>query len=505
MLSRKPLFHSVLGSMITSAVLFSAVPLLTPHIASAQIFFSTQSRSSDRDGRIGESDIKSLVQTLGLDSDQEALVRGLYEGHRSAWDDAARERRESIQALFQDGQKADGSPDMTRKLLDIRKQWDAKRDQLENDFLESVKGIVDDHQLANWPRFERDRRRHARQATQSALGGEGVDLIDIAESIDLADEALASLAPVSDVYAEELDLAIADRARAFEAVEKQTAPPPDGDFSGLDLDALRKAQEKLQEQHKAVRAVNERYAALFSSQLTAEDAQNFMALYRERSFPSVFRPTAADRYIKEVRALGTLNEEQLRSLDSIDGDFGRQVSTINDQLVQIIRQEEEKIDEPGMFFGAGPGGGNGGTFGFASKTTSDDSGGSGVSVGLVIATTTSVAPDSAPATPPGQPVRVQPAQPAQPVISIPGSESEADTPRGKLNKSKKDLVDRTIEAVAALLTPEQLALAPKPDELARLAPEEQMRRMVEQALQNAVITTGDGDQGITITIGGDQK
>lgn len=502
MISRKSSIHNVLGSMITSTILFGAAPLLSPHIAGAQMIFSTQSRSSDRDGRIGEGDIKSLVQTLGLDSDQEALVRGLYEGHRAAWDDADQERRESIQALFQDGQKADGSPEMTRKLIGIRKQAQVTRDRLENDFFESVKGIITTDQLANWPRFERDRRRHSMQAMHSALGGESVDLIDVSESIDLSKQALSRLDPVSSVYAEELDLAIVDRARAFEAVEKQTTPPDNGDFAGLDLEAVKKAQDKLHEKRCAVREVNERYAALFSSQLTAEDAQNFNALYLERSFPSVYRPTAADRYIKQVRALETLNEEQLRALDSIDEDYGRQVGIINDQLVQIIRQDEEKVDEPGMFFGGSTPGGAA-NVGVAIGSKASDGEGSGATVGVFI----TAVQDEKSSGPPsgGQTHQIRAAQPLQPIVLTSGNDPQDDSPQGKLRKSKSELVDRTIEAVAALLSPEQLALAPKPDELARLAPEEQMRRMVEKALQNAVFELSeDGSSGVTFTIGGDK-
>ncbi len=495
MISRKSSIQRALGSMVAGVLLVAGAPLLFTPDASAQIVsFQMGSRSPDRDGQLDETDIKSLVKTLRLDADQEALVQALYEGHRSAWDEATTAHQEAVKALIEGEQNAGRPRDIARKMLSVQKQWRTTQDQLENNFLESVRGIVSTDQLANWPRFERDRRRHSLQAKQAALGGEGVDLIDVAESIDLADEALSRLEPVSNVYAEELDLAIADRTRAIEAVEKQTTPPEGEDPGAIDLEAVKKAQEKLHEKHTAVREVNQRYAALFSGQLSPEDAERFMDLYMERSFPGVYRPTAADRYIRQVRALETLNEEQVRALDVIDADYQRLVSMINDQLVQIIRQDEEKVEEPGMIFS----GGDGDSVGYAVRSGVQDRGGSGVAVGLVISSA-QVEIANTPVN--GQTHQVQS---AQPMLIGPGNEAQDDSPQGKLKKSKTELVDRTIDAVAALLSPDQLALAPRPDELQRLEPEEQMRRMLEQALQNAVFTTGDGDQGITITIGGDK-
>jgi len=499
MLSRKPSIHSVLGSLVAGTILLGAVAWLTPQAAHAQSFtFQTSSRIGEGDGRIGESDIRSLVKALKLDADQEALVRALYEGHRSAWDEATAEHRQATKALFEGGQDSGKQRDIARKMQGMRKQWQATRDQLESEFLGSVKDIVSSDQLANWPRFERDRRRHSRQAMQSSLGGEGVDLIEVSESINLADEAMSRLEPVSAMYAEELDLAIADRTRATEALEEQTTPPEGGDFTAIDGDAMQQAQAKLHEKHLAVRDVNERYAALFSGQLRDEDAQNFMSLYLERSFPSVYRPTAADRYLKVVGALDSLNEEQVRALDSIDSEYERQVGIINDQIVLLIRQEEDKAEQPGFLIGTGPEDGHFDTFAVASKPSGDGAAGE-FSIGMVIATTASASSDPGP--PAGGEMRRLHAAP--PVITVPGRGAEDDSPRGKLKKSKGDLVDRTIEAVAALLSPEQLALAPKPDALQRLAPEEQMRRMVERALENAVFeVSGDGEPGVTITVGG---
>ncbi len=494
MLARKLNAHNVLGSIIGGALLLGALPTFVPTTASAQVFqFSTSSRIGDSDEQVSERDVDSLVQTLHLDADQEALVRSLYEGHRSAWKDASAAHRAQIKAIFETNRESNNWSDVAKKTRELSKQWKTTSDALEKDFLESVKGIATDDQMNNWPRFERDRRRRVLLNTQSAIAGEGVDLVDIAESIELAPDTLEQIQPATNVYGEEIDMAIADRTRAIEALEKESTPATEGDIESIDFEAVKDLRSRLHDKRIAVRDLNERYAALFCGQLSAVDAQRFMTEYKMRCFPRVYRPTAADRYIKTVRSLETLNEEQVRALDSIEDDYTRQVGGINDQLAQLIREQEDTNEDSPMFFGGGadvlpppP----------PPARTGDQSDEQSVSVGMVFVARGSDGQDG-PALVGGQVIQAAPVQTA---ISFPSAEPEDDSPRGKLNKAKRELVNRTIDAVAALLNPEQLALAPKPDEMQRLAPEERLGHQLQKALENAVIeASGDDGQQITIT------
>ncbi len=496
MVARKLNAHNVLGSILSGAVLLGALPALSPSSARAQVFeFSTSSSVRDSGARISERDIDALIETLHLDADQEALVRALYEGHRSAWSDASAEHRAQVTAIFEANRESNDWTSVARKTREVSKQWKATSEALEQNFLDSAKSVATDEQLQNWPRFERDRRRRTLLSTQSAIAGEGVDLVDVAESVELAPETLDQIQPVANVYGDEIDTAIADRTRAIEALEKKSTPATEGDFASIDFEAVKDLRSRLHDKRIAVRDLNERYAALFCGQLSADDAQLFMSEYKMRCFPRVYRPTAADRYIKTVRSLDTLNEEQLRALDSIEGDFTRQVGGINNQLAQVIREQDNQNKDHPMFLGGGadllpplpP----------PPARTGDQTGDQPVSVGMLFVTAGTDGGQDGPAFVGGQVIQAAPAQTA---VSFPSAEPEDDSPRGKLNKSKRELVNRTIEAVAALLTPEQLALAPKPDEMQRLAPEERLGRQLQKALENAVIeSTGDDGQQITIT------
>lgn len=489
---------SVLGVVVAGSLLIPVVPLVGPSSAMAQaVSFQTSPRSGTQRG-IDERDVDSLVKCLDLSADQQALVDALYEGHRSAYGDASRAHRESLQSMYADQKEKRDWRAIAGKTREVQKQWKQTSEALERDFFDSVKSIATADQLANWPRFERDRRRRTLLGAHAALAGEGVDLIDLSESIELSPETLAQLGPVSNVYAEELDLALADRSRALTALDEASHPAVDGDFGSIDFEAVQERQQRLHEKRRGLRDVNERYAALFSSQLTALDAQRFTQLYKERCFPRVYRPTAANRYIDVVREVESLNDEQRRALESIEGDFHHQLAPINDQLASLIREEQEESGGQGMFFGGGdldldldmlppPPVPQGGETGDGEPT-----------VGVFVVATRAEPTGEAEIRTGG---RIIEAAPTPSIIAFPSGEREDDSPRGKLNKSKRELVSRTIDAVAGLLTPEQLAAAPKPDELQRLSPEARMQRAVERALENAVITVGgDGEQEISITV-----
>lgn len=491
--AEKLMAHSVLRTVAALAVAAGGLTLLATRQTDAQVItLGASSRAPARAGGVTDRDRDALISTLGLDKSQEELVRALHEGHRAAWDEAREAHREQTQATFQAAKASGDFQSLGSKMRTAQQEWTRQNAALEEEFFTNVKGLLGDDQLAAWPRFERDRRRRTLLATQSRLSGEGVDLIDVADSIDLAAETLARLEPVSEQYASEADLGIAERTRAIEAVEKAMEPAMEGSPEEVDPAAIEELRLKLHGRRLALRDLHARYATLFESHLTEQQAASFREQFRLRSFPRIYRPTAADRYLEQIEGLDSLNEEQQRSLAGLSGDFGRQVGLINDQLAEIVRSEEESPPGAGGFFGEGP---SGLIFGDEAGPQIELDAGESQSAVLVMRSELVAAPPQ-----PG--VRTTRPEPATPQIFTFGAPAEdEDSPRGKLSRSKRDLVSRTIESAYALLTPEQQALAPKPDDDQRLSPEERVQHRLRRALEGAVIeTSGEGGQNITITV-----
>ena len=136
--------------------------------------------------------------------------------------------------------------------------------------------------------------------------------------------------------------------------------------------------------------------------------------YLQRAYRGIYSPTRADSYLETVRKSGNLNEAQLRAIDAINQDFQGQTDAINRQLADF--QKKRELENQQQVFhqltqmaqgGFGPGQRGGGR---------PDFGGGG-----------------------------------------------AEDPRTQLMQQKNDLVESTLTSVTALLSPEQLALVPKPE------------------------------------------
>ncbi len=492
MAAEKFMVHSVLRTAATLVLATGGPALLPAPQAQAQVItLQSSSQAPARSGGVTDRDRDALISTLRLDPSQEELVRALHEGHRSVWEEARAAHRERAQETMRQAKESGDFQSLPGKMRQAQQEWVTQSKALEEEFFASVRGLLSDEQLGAWPRFERDRRRRTLLATQSRLSGEGVDLIDLAEAIEIDPQALERLQPVSEQYANEADLAIAERTRAIEAVEKEMDSARNGAPEELDPAALEELRHRLHARRIVLRDLHARYASLFESHLTEEQAASFREEFRLRSFPRIYRPTAADRYLDQIESLETLSEDQQQAFSALAGEFERQVGLINDQIAAIVRTEEESQRVDGAFFGSD---GVGAFFDDGALAPTE------VRVGEQHSAVFVTRAEAVEVTSHGpRPVRSEPVMPQ--VVTFGAPPEDEDSPRGKLNRSKRDLVARTIESAYALLTPEQQALLPKPDESQLLSPEERAQRRLRKALEGAVFeTVGEGGQSITITV-----
>jgi hypothetical protein len=87
-----------------------------------------------------------------------------------------------------------------------------------------------------------------------------------------------------------------------------------------------------------------------------------------------------------------------------------------------------------------------------------------------------------------------------PPVIMPGLDrAHPDSPQGRLESNKRELLQRTVDAVFAVLTPAQQAKLPKPSPREMLSREERMRQVMEKAFREAVITRND-DGSITFEL-----
>ncbi len=371
---------------------------------------------------INDGEIDRMVEALGLDDSQISIVDALYDGFRDAYETASDDSRQRMREAFQQMRDSGDWQSAASTGITFAREWQAQGKALEQSFFGDVKGVLTEEQLKQWPGYERDWRRRSslRGAGQiGGLAGENIDLFQLVEELELDETAQTNVAPVLDAYAIELDPALTNRDRAVSDMTDLTSSVLEGKTDIEQLDSKFKNLQRLRAQ---VRDVNDRYVQVLAASLDPEKARALELEYRQRCFRRIYSPTQADRYIETVRESGSLNESQLGAVEAIASDFQAQSEVINRQLADLQKKQELE-DQQRMYERIkmmAQGGFNRGEF--AQGGGQRGRGGFGA----------------------------------------PEGNGQVD-PRVELMQQKTDLVSRTLDSIAAVLSPEQLAAAPKPD------------------------------------------
>ena len=291
-----------------------------------------------------QKDISILIRTVIGDETQpeSILIRGLYSGFVDAWGSAANLARQDLKAIVStsSGKGADYYRNTIQpKIAKEQAAWVIEAKQLESQFLSDVQGILTEKEQARWPRFEQARRRSILLRRYSRLAGEGIDLINLFNTLHFPDEVATQLQPVLDDYANELDAGILERQAVMDkAKERMNAISDKKSQETKELiyrDILRV--------HKALRDINERYAEQIEQQLPDDLAAAFKQKFDQSRYPRILAPTQADRYIHQVRRLETLSDDQQDRIEARWSQYEIELEPIITQLIEFQKKNNEEI------------------------------------------------------------------------------------------------------------------------------------------------------------------
>lgn len=369
---------------------------------------------------LNDAEMDRMILELKLDETQTSLVDSLYDGFSDSYQESSDESRQKMRDAFQEMRDSGDWQSAASTGIKFARDWQRQSQALEQSFFNDVKSVLTKDQLAQWPQYERNWRRRNLLRTggqPGALAGENIDLYQIVDQVELADDEQLAVDPVLEAYASELDPALITRDRAMTDMTAATTSLMDGKMTTEELESKFK---NLQRTHVQIRDMNDRYVQLLVAHLSPEKGAALQKEYLQLGYRGIYSPTRADSYLESVRKNGDLNDAQLQAIDAIEQDFQGQTSAINHQLADL--QKKRELDDQQQIFqrltqmaqgGFGPGQRGGGRANFG--------GGPG------------------------------------------GAAGGAPDPRAQLMQQKNDLVESTLTSVAALLSPEQLAAVPKPE------------------------------------------
>jgi len=289
-------------------------------------------------------DITVLIRTVVGDEAQPAaiLTRSLYDGYVNAWDSIASQARQDLKniSLQSSGKGADYYRTTIQPMIaEVQAKWVVDARQLEDQFLGDVKAILNENEQARWPLFEQARRRTVLLRRYSRIAGEGVDLINLANTLHFPDEVMGTLQPTLADYASELDKEILYRQKVMDDAKKK-------------MEEIANKQSKVSKEsvyagilfaHKKIRKTNEDYAEQIEQLLPDDLAAAFKQKFDQTRFPRLLALTQADRYISRVRRLETLTDLQKERIEERWSIYERDLEPIIAQLIQGQRKRDEEV------------------------------------------------------------------------------------------------------------------------------------------------------------------
>lgn len=408
----------------------------------------------DRDlqPKISPEELERMKVDLGVDETQGTLIGAAYEGYQNAVQVAAKPLRDQKPMVFQSESGKIDQEAIKKRFAEMQapaQTFRTERDRLQSEFLDSVHRLLSADQQSSWNHYRKGLTRRTTLSQRAALPGEGVDLVELAHSLVLSDSKAHSLEVILNQYETELDDALRDRNTLLDEVEALMRPFDP--MSGVGLGSDAKDQSLLDQSTKKrlnVVAVNNRYVSTIASSLDQETGKSFRSAFDLASFPRIFNPTRADRYIKKLDENEVLTPAQRPSVDLVVTDYRQNLRQVNRRLVDLEWQKQADI-----------------------RARVHQSA------------------DNPPTNREERRIAVQSIGGRSSIMLNPHGSPETEDRIRDARKQKGDLVNNTIDALFATLSPDQQTKYPKPTRINRFA-----RGNLGQYLgDNAVFQIDDSD------------
>lgn len=241
--------------------------------------------------------------------------------------------------------------------------WRATRLGLRQTFIDNLRAQLAPAQSAAWPKFERKLDR-VKGLPQGRLSGESTDLLRLVDQMDLEEVELTAAAEALEGYQVRLADALRSRSEYFAQSEPRLlrAMQEMDIKTGLDI-VRRQVQFRIR-----VRDVNEEFRPIIAAALPEDVREQFVAAALRESFDRVYRRSRVDEVLEFIDGL-ELSPEVRAQVEALEAAFRQEEAIANDRLVALMKREEpqEQVRQAERFAGfmSGDfGGGRGGFRGF---------------------------------------------------------------------------------------------------------------------------------------------
>jgi hypothetical protein len=250
------------------------------------------------------------------------------------------ELQQKLADLIDPAEAAALGSDAVTAMIATVESWEPEKAALRETFTADVRGMLREEQAGRWPQLERTLRRR-KTISRGVLGGESIDLLDLVDGMargqpDGGAAVRTAAAPVLAAYEVRLDEALVARDQEIVASRRDQLDATARGDWEKALDLTRR-QIVL---HARVRDVNEEHLRALASALPPADGAGLKAAFDLQAFPRIYRPTRAARMLEAARGLRDLDDATRQTIGGLQAAFAEEVASVNEQLREATRAHE---------------------------------------------------------------------------------------------------------------------------------------------------------------------
>ncbi len=170
------------------------------------------------------------------------------------------------------------------------------------------------------------------------LSGERLDLFVVMTELDLAETEIPEIQPLLDAYEVELDRALHRREKQSKSSQADAIAAIRNNNNNTNVGVV--LADRQVQLHRVVRDVNEHYVQSIAAALPQEQRAVFLDKVHLRSFSRVYRLTLAQRTFKVAKELQDLTEELLIAVGQLESQYLTELAAFNEKLVELIKDKE---------------------------------------------------------------------------------------------------------------------------------------------------------------------
>lgn len=299
---------------------------------------------------VDSTQVDTIGEMLGFSEDQTDFAAELLQGYMAEVTTLGDDVRAIMDGARQEFRET-RDPSVWQDLMSAMEPIQERKDEMTERFLEDLRLILEPEQDERWPEVERYHRRYASFSQNGLLSGETVDVIEAVRDLELPEGQMATITPILDQYALELDRALIQRDKVY----KESMEGAMDLWRNQEFDEMEKRYDRARDEATKVRDINRRFARQVQIALDDQQAREWEREFKERSFPRVYRPTPTSAALTAAIAFDDLTPEQLDQVEAMRTDYSKRAGIMNDEIAQAIEEGEMNRGVQAMF-GRGRGG-----------------------------------------------------------------------------------------------------------------------------------------------------